>query len=68
MRCSWGHKHREVLGGATFVRETEEVYCVWQNTLDPRDDRVEIELDFFAKGEKGRIRSSSPTMSVESNA
>ena len=48
------YKHREVLGGSTVVRETEEVYCVWQNTLDPRDDRVEIELDFFAKGEKGR--------------
>ena len=43
------YKHREVLGGAAFVRETPEVCCVWQNTLDPRDDSVEIQLDFFAR-------------------
>lgn len=47
------YKHRSVLGNSTFVRETEEIYCVWQNTLDPRDSSVEIELDFFVR-EKDR--------------
>ena len=50
------YKHAHQLDGTTYVRETEEVYCVWQNTRDPRDGSVEIDLDFFVKGEKGRYR------------
>lgn len=53
------YKHREVLGGAVFVRETPEVCCVWQNTLDPRDDSVEIQLDFFAREKGDRYRRYS---------
>ncbi len=53
------YKHREVLGGAAFVRETPEVCCVWQNTLDPRDDSVEIQLDFFAREKGDRYRRYS---------
>ena len=53
------YKHREVLGGAAFVRETPEVCCVWQNTLDPRDDSVEIQLDFFAREMGDRYRRYS---------
>lgn len=48
------YKHTRVLGNTTFVRETEEVYCVWQNTLEPRDSSVGIELDLFAREKNGR--------------
>ena len=48
-----------MLGGAAFVRETPEVCCVWQNTLDPRDDSVEIQLDFFAREKGDRYRRYS---------
>ncbi len=40
------YKHREILGNNTFVYDTDEVYCVWQNTLN-EDDSVDISLDFF---------------------
>ena len=40
------YKHREVLGNNTFVIDTDEVYCVWQNEYDGKSV-VEITLDFF---------------------
>ena len=40
------YKHREVLGNNTFVIDTDEVYCVWQNEYDGKGE-VEITLDFF---------------------
>lgn len=47
-------KHRRRLAGTAYVRETEEVCCVWQNALDPEagDNAVLIDLDFFVR-EKG---------------
>ncbi len=40
------YKHKEVLSDNVFVFDTDEVYCVWQNT--PQEDNVvEISLDFF---------------------
>lgn len=40
------YKHREILKDNVFVFDTDEVYCVWQNT--PVDSYVEeISLDFF---------------------
>ena len=48
------YKHREVLKDNVFVFDTEEVYCVWQNT--PIDDYVEeISLDFFIPDPQGRF-------------
>ena len=45
------YKHRSVLGNETFVYDTDEVYCVWQNTL--REQLlVEIDLDFFVYDEE----------------
>lgn len=44
------YKHREILGNNTFVYDTDDVYCVWQNTL-LENDVVNIDLDFFE--EKG---------------
>lgn len=40
------YKHREILGNNTFVYDTDDVFCVWQNTLND-DNSVDIALDFF---------------------
>ena len=47
------YKHREILGENTFVYDVEGVYCVWQNTFDPADNGVDIELDLFFEEEDG---------------
>lgn len=39
------YKHKMVLGEHTFIYDTDDVYCVWQNSCD--NSRVKIELDFF---------------------
>lgn len=43
------YKHRKILGNNTYVYEAEEVYCVWQNSYEEKDNRVKIDLDFFEK-------------------
>lgn len=40
------YKHKCVLADNVFVFDTDEVYCVWQNTPD-EDNKVKISLDFF---------------------
>ena len=44
------YKHREILGNNTFVYDTDEVYCVWQNSTD-ESLLTEISLDIFEKDE-----------------
>lgn len=39
------YKHREILADNTYVYDCEDVYCVWQNSLE--GDRVRIRLDLF---------------------
>lgn len=39
------YKHKTILGDNTFVYDTDDVYCVWQNSCE--GSRVKIELDFF---------------------
>lgn len=41
------YKHQEILGNNTFVYDTEQVFCVWQNMLHKDGATVEITLDFF---------------------
>ena len=41
------YKHRAVLGNNTFVYDTDDVYCVWQNTLFSDGVTVQMDLDFF---------------------
>lgn len=41
------YKHRAVLGNNTFVYDTDEVYCVWQNELQSDGTTVDMSLDFF---------------------
>lgn len=43
------YKHQKVLGNNTFVYDTDDVYCVWQNTCS--NSRVQIDLDFFVPNE-----------------
>ncbi len=44
-------KHREILGNNTFIYDMEDVYCIWQNSLDEVNGKTDIELDFFIKNE-----------------
>ena len=40
-------KHQNVLADNVFVYEPENVYCVWQNSFNAKDNSVDISLDFF---------------------
>lgn len=42
------YKHREILGDNTFVYDTDEVYCVWQNSTD-ENLLTKVSLDIFEK-------------------
>lgn len=50
------YKHRCVLANNTFVYDCDDVYCVWQNSLND-DDSVDINLDIFEYDEDAYIRS-----------
>lgn len=43
------YKHQNVLAGNCFIKETEDVFCAWQNDLCEDNLTVEIQLDFFKK-------------------
>ena len=43
------YKHRYVLADNVFLYDTDEVYCVWQNHYEEKNDRVGIQLDFFGR-------------------
>ena len=46
-------KHREILADNTFVYDMDDVYCVWQNSLDSVTDTVQIDLDIFEQVDDG---------------
>ena len=52
------YKHSVVLGNNTFVRETEDVFCVWQNTYNAKKRLTEINLDFFLQNNGAYSRYS----------
>jgi len=41
------YKHEFVLGNNIIVKETDEVYCVWQNEYNDSTHTTDINLDFF---------------------
>ncbi len=43
------YKHREILCNNTYIYDTENVYCVWQNRLKSDNLTVNVNLDFFYK-------------------
>ena len=42
------YKHRMILGNNTFIYDTDEVYCVWQNSLK-ENNIISLELDMFER-------------------
>lgn len=57
------YKHRFVLANNTFTYETEDVFCVWENTLIPETDEVRMNLEFFERTENGLYQRSSDSFS-----
>lgn len=53
------YKHRHILADNTFTYETEHVYCVWENTLDPETAEVKMQLEFFELEDNGMYSRSS---------
>ncbi len=51
------YKHRHILANNTFVYDTDEVYCVWQNSLK-ENNIVAIDLDLFEREGSTYHRSS----------
>ncbi len=51
------YKHREILGNNTFVIDTDDVYCVWQNECQ-ENNTIEISLDFFTPNGDAYYRTS----------
>lgn len=47
------YKHKNILSGATFTAENDEVFCVWTNSECDADGVVDITLDFFGKNDDG---------------
>lgn len=48
-------KHEKILGNNTFVYDMDEVYCVWQNSVDKENHKTQIDLDFFIKNEDDEL-------------
>ncbi len=53
------YKHKNILADNTFTYETENVYCVWENTLDPESLEIRMNLEFFEREENGLYSRSS---------
>ena len=51
-------KHEKILSDNTFVYDTDDVFCVWQNTYTSNQHKVKIELDFFIPQNGHYIRES----------
>lgn len=57
------HKHRNILANNTFTYETDNVFCVWENTLIRETDEVKMNLEFFELEENGMYSRSSDSFS-----
>ncbi|MBE6858644.1 MAG: class I SAM-dependent methyltransferase [Ruminococcus sp.] len=57
------YKHRRILADNTFTYETNNVYCIWENTLDAVTDEVRMHLEFFEREENGMYSRSSDDFS-----
>ncbi len=51
------YKHDQVLCDKTFLYDTDEVFCAWENRLMGDDHTVEMQLTFFEKMDDAYIRS-----------
>lgn len=57
------YKHRKILANNTFTYETDNVYCVWENSLNVQNDEVRMNLEFFELTENGLYERSSDSFS-----
>ncbi|MCM1529885.1 MAG: class I SAM-dependent methyltransferase [Alistipes sp.] len=57
------YKHRSILANNTFTYETDQVYCIWENTLVPETDEVKMNLEFFELEDNGLYSRSSDSFS-----
>lgn len=57
------YKHRNVLGNNTFTYETDDVFCVWENTLMEENNEVKMNLEFFERIENGLYERSNDCFS-----
>lgn len=57
------YKHRQILANNTFTYETDSVYCVWENSLNEKNDEVRMNLEFFELAETGLYERSSDCFS-----
>ncbi len=53
------YKHREVLGGRSFVLEEKDLLCAWQNSPATKNGTVHMRLDFFERQPGGLYRRSA---------
>lgn len=57
------YKHRKILADNTFTYETDNVYCIWENSLNKDTDEVKMNLEFFELEENGLYSRSSDSFS-----
>lgn len=57
------YKHRNILADNTFTYETDNVYCIWENSLNPCNNEVKMQLEFFEKLDNGLYARSSDSFS-----
>lgn len=50
------YKFSEIFGQNTYVYDTDQVYCVWQNHWDEKCRECDFELTYFVKEEEGYFR------------
>lgn len=51
------YKHREILSSQTYIYDTEDVFCVWENHLRDGTNIVDMQLTFFEKDGNTYYRS-----------
>lgn len=57
------YKHKKILADNVYIYETDEVFCVWQNSYIEKNNEVIIKLDFFDKTEKNNYERYSEVFS-----
>lgn len=57
------YKHRTILADNTFTYETDNLYCIWENSLNPDTDEVKMNLEFFELEKNGLYSRSSDSFS-----
>lgn len=50
------YKHKTVLADKTYIKESEDCFCVWQNECD--NERVNVYLDLFERQPNGLYKRS----------